>query len=261
MRFIDFVNTRIGRFLCGVKENYPVVKIAPGSIHYLVGKNTYKATFGFKNPISEVIHFWDKIANRFFPSLNLGFDTFNSNGGGDGSIANTGTVYATVRDAADGQTLYDTHTTADASQQAFFTPTYYMTRGFWPFDTSSLPDDATVTVATLSLYVNSFNNAVDADSVCVVQSTQASNTALALADYDQVGTTDGGNLSYASLATGQYNVITLNATGRGWISLTGYTKLATRNLNDLNNQAPSVTTVRNDFNANTADNASNKPVL
>ena len=75
----------------------------------------------------------------------------------------------------------------------------------------------------------------------VYASTVTSNTALADADLTQVGSTvfTDAPIAYSSLSTSAYNTMALNASGLAAISLTGITKLASRNKNkDADNSAP-----------------------
>ena len=117
--------------------------------------------------------------------------------------------------------------------------TPYLWRVFLPFDTSSLPDDATVTAAELRLYrddaLDAFVNA-DSSSAHIVPSSQASNTALVGEDYDQITRTSEGSITFASTTNGAYSAITI--TDLSMISLTGHTKLAVITSHDLNQVQP-----------------------
>ena len=106
----------------------------------------------------------------------------------------------------------------------------YIQRGFFPFDTSGLPDADTVSAASLNIYVSTVYNDFPTDPaewLGVTQSTQASTSNITTADFDAISFTDGGNVATSGLTGGQYNAIPLNATGIGWISKVGYTQLAT----------------------------------
>lgn len=77
-------------------------------------------------------------------------------------------------------------------------------------------------------------------SVDVVASTPASNNNIVNADYSQLGTTKlSTEVLISALTTGQYNEITLNATGIAAISKTGITKLGLRLDCDVDNIEPS----------------------
>ena len=115
-----------------------------------------------------------------------------------------------------------------------------------PIDTSGLPDAAVITTALLKLNPdpdskNDFNDGYD--YVVIVQATQASTSSLTLEDYDQCGAidnpTEGSNhVDYGDMTYGSYFTLTLNATGRSWISKTGYTKLGIREGHDIEDTAP-----------------------
>jgi len=119
-------------------------------------------------------------------------------------------------------------------------------RAFYPFDTSSIPDTDVISSATLTLYSTGTlaNGDNDGDNfIAIVQTSQASNTTLANGDYDTCGDaetnpTEGAtriSLNSWSNGAGNANVFTLNATGIGWISKTGYTKLGAREGHDVKN--------------------------
>ena len=127
---------------------------------------------------------------------------------------------------------------------------YVIARAFHPIDTSGLGSGASVSAATLNLYVQSkaddYNDGKD--YLVVVKTFQASNTTLARADYEDCGydsgTETGGRAKYTpvegsdqlditSIATSAYKAWTLNAIGRGWINLTGYTNLGMREGHDV----------------------------
>lgn len=120
-----------------------------------------------------------------------------------------------------------------------------ITRVIMLFDTSTLPDDCTITRAYLSLYSRGPLNNVDYLSILpdlnIYSANPASNTALVAGDYDSLGT-----IPYCNLAT-PFNVwladgyidLEFNAVGIAAISKTGITKLGARNANyDAINNAP-----------------------
>ena len=90
-------------------------------------------------------------------------------------------------------------------------------RGFFLFDTSAIGAD-TVDSAAFSVYVaTTLNNDNDGnDFGTVVGSAPAANTAIATADYDQVGATEyidlGQRKDISSISTGAYLDFTLNST-------------------------------------------------
>lgn len=178
--------------------------------------------------------------------------TFYSDTGGDGTVRNCNANWTTARDAATGD-YSENALTDDWVWLGDFEATYCIAVGFLPFDTSALPDTDTISSATLT--VTQANNAGEGDrSASIIQSTQASNTLISTADYDQ-----RGGLSSISEGTDTRQTLnsantafnfTLNATGIGWISKTGYSKFGLRGAKDIDNSTP---TARNYTRINYAD--------
>jgi hypothetical protein len=121
-------------------------------------------------------------------------------------------------------------------------------RSFILFDTSSIPDAATINSATLQAvgstqdYANAFT-----DSVAIVTSSPASDTALVLEDFDQVGSVrQAADIPLANITrdNSTYTAWTLNSTGLGNISKTGITKFGMRSAKDLDNNSAWLNSVR-----------------
>ncbi len=119
-------------------------------------------------------------------------------------------------------------------------------RGFFPINATGLPDTATITAASLFFGINTKKNDDNDgyDYIAVVgETTQASATYLAKADYDTCGTTHNPTLGSAkyditSIATGQYLEMVLNATGISWIRKSGvgdnaYSRFGVREGHDI----------------------------
>jgi hypothetical protein len=108
------------------------------------------------------------------------------------------------------------------------------------FNTSGLPDDATITAATLSVYgFGKADPSSNSPSTAVYSSNPASNTALQNSDYVTLGTTAFSNsISYASYSTSGYNDYTLNSSGIAAISLTGISKFGLRTNYDAAGTSP-----------------------
>ncbi len=117
-----------------------------------------------------------------------------------------------------------------------------LARSIFLFDTSALPDDDTISAATLSLYgYNKDDTLSIAPDINIYSSNPASNTALANGDYDSLGSTAFSSvISYANWDTAGYNDFVLNSSGKSAISKTGISKFGGRNANyDVANSAPS----------------------
>lgn len=104
-------------------------------------------------------------------------------------------------------------------------------RAFFYFDTSSIGSGSTITAAVLHLYSSSAPVLSGATEWHVVEGVQ--DDPLTQGDYGDhlLKTTSGGGIASGSWTDTGYNAITLNATGRGWISKTGTTKLCIREKN------------------------------
>src|SRR3990167_3511279 len=173
----------------------------------------------------------------------------------DGRVARSGdALWADCHNAIDGTGVQDTSAygnTCLCGKNAG--GDFNIQRPFFLFDTSALGVGAVVSAVDFSVYLPDAGDAVSADNdgddwINVVQSSPASNTALALADFDQCGPvtitdphTQEGSDDRKDLSTaftiGAYNTWALNATGRGWVSLTGITKLGLREGHDAINSA------------------------
>ena len=118
------------------------------------------------------------------------------------------------------------------------------------FDTSGLPDAATITAITLSLYGSTkTQTAAWAADINIYSSAPASNIALEAGDFNSLGTEALATaITYVAFTTSGYNVFTLidvnsddfatNADGT-YINKTGVTKLGARNANyDVANIEP-----------------------
>lgn len=177
-------------------------------------------------------------------------------------------TFADIRAGA-GTTVDDSITSASLGRIRCYTTNlnydrFY--RSIFLFDTSPLPDDAIIDSATVSFAIVSMGNTLglsDANAgVAIVDSTPASNTALATADYQQLGTTRlATDVAYNDISLTRI-YWTLNAAGIAAINLTGITKLGTRLVADLDNVTPTWGSAKETIiNAGTSENVLNKPTL
>ncbi|HUU64271.1 MAG TPA: hypothetical protein VMX96_10210 [Dehalococcoidia bacterium] len=106
------------------------------------------------------------------------------------------------------------------------------------FDTSSLPDSAEITSATLSLY--GYSDASNTDFNITVVDGTVLNDPLQTSDYGNLlsQTTSGGAFNTSGFSIVAYNDIPLNTVGIGWISKTGTTKLGLRSERDITDTEP-----------------------
>jgi hypothetical protein len=289
-----------------IKENYKVVKVTPVSIHQHIDKNTYRAIFYSRSPyvklFGEVLTMMDiasennyhaketeliiphylgetNLLNNVLPRIYLETGTFNPDANPestsvDGTVlrstASAGETWSTLRGGAG--TVADDDNTSDWSQAIRSGTTSnqwnILSRSIFLFDTSTLPDSATLNSATLSLYGTAKTDGATAitPDINIYTSTPASNTSLATSDYGQTGTVPQCDtaITYANWSTSGYNDFVLNSTGLGNISKTDISKFAGKNANyDVANSAPTWSSgeVSHNTSCNFGDNASNKPKL
>ena len=164
-------------------------------------------------------------------------------GAGDGYVQSTNASWATAKS---GGTLAVNYTTGDTScGNAYLSgATYVVRRSFFPIDTSALPTGAVISAATFRYY-SSYANDGGYGGQDLIQTSQSSNTTLATADFTSVTFTAGATRVVPIV--NQYNIWTLNLTGRGWISDSGFTKLGIVAGRDFDDAAP--TGASQDFNA------------
>lgn len=167
---------------------------------------------------------------------------------GDGSISyNASTSWAIAHDALTGNLSNYTATTFKVNSGSLKGGKFNIERVFLPFDTSALPDNATVTDAKLKIFTDA---KLDADNdgddwVSVVQASQGSATSLAVADYDLAGSINNPaegidsteRKDITGVSTAQYLIFKLNSVGRNWVSKTATTKLALREGHDMINSS------------------------
>lgn len=172
---------------------------------------------------------------------------------GDGLVRNNGSsAWSTLRNAASGTVasqfnptqVYNDGTSADK----------YIDRAILCFDLSSLPPNAIISAATLSVYGQAVASGAGG-AVGITSASPASTTTLATSDFDDVGSTEyATRINFAALGTGAYTNFALNAAGLAYLA----TKLGTtagfalRGSFDLDNSAPG-TTVYSQFSFNTTD--------
>jgi hypothetical protein len=234
---LSSINTPQGHQMLNIEGNEPIVKISPNSYHKLKG-----FTNGY--PILEATFFTsDRILEKFLPLFSPSklyryawlSTAFTSNTGeGEIDTGNKGT-WAEARGATTGATAGTIRTYASTG--------FDVIRTFFPINTSSLTANATITagVNTFKLYrddtvIGLFN--ADTTSFELVQTAQASPTALAGGDFDSVTFTSGGSVALSATSNNTYFTVTLNATADGWINTTGHTLLGGILGRDLNNSQP-----------------------
>lgn len=153
----------------------------------------------------------------------------------DGDFPNSAATYNTVWTDAD--CTPDSITTLVVGQ--LVSGNYYIYRTFVLFDTSSIPVAATITAASLNLYVGT--DISTTDYLITVQNGQPTypHDPVVDGDYDKSHYSgDGGNLTTVGLTVNAYNTITLNTEGISSITKGGTTKLFLRSSRDIAGTAP-----------------------
>jgi hypothetical protein len=161
--------------------------------------------------------------------------TFYS-GSGDGTVAKSSATWAGARDSGTGSSI-TTDTMRYLMGDSDSASSYTVSRAFFPIDTSGLPDGDTISAATFSIYQEGAGSGDR--SVGLIQTSQTSPTALDSDDFVAmtINTPTEGATRVSCTSVG-YKDFTLNASGRGWISNTGYTLLGTRMAKDIDNTSP-----------------------
>jgi hypothetical protein len=120
---------------------------------------------------------------------------------------------------------------------------YQIARGIIQFDTSAIPDDATIVSARVYLQGNKYtgNSPTFDSNFNLSTTTPSSNTTLTSSDYNiskHGSTILSTSIPYASWSTSTYNQYPLNAAGLAAINKTGHTALSLRALIDIENNPP-----------------------
>ncbi|MCK4416239.1 MAG: PKD domain-containing protein, partial [Thermoplasmatales archaeon] len=164
--------------------------------------------------------------------------TFNSTSS-DGYIYAFGSDYSEVwNNNGNSATIEDTLDFINMGQFSLNDVLIYIYRAYLFFDTSSLPDDAVIASATLSLYGKS---GTAWDFYIRIQNGQPTypHNPINQGDYDRTHYSGNGGQFYTSgWSTSGYNDISLNSNGTSWINKQGTTKLCLRSSKEINGIPP-----------------------
>lgn len=161
--------------------------------------------------------------------------TFTSStflGGAGRFTVGSNTSWATVRDATDSTSNAATYEV----ESDYGAPTWTIQRVFLPIDTSSIPANATITAVTLNFNAR-YEQSQTSTVVHLIQTTQATTSSRANADYNNVSFTSGGSVATPD-ATLTAKSITGNATALTWIVKGGTTLLGVISAADQGNIDP-----------------------
>lgn len=272
-RLLKFANSWIGRYILKINGDkssvgkHKIRRIEPNSIWWTAGRyrkvefrthNKYsKRLFYAFYPLWWLMHEWDILfANNlikidFKPAYNwnLGFDTLTvypdanpETNSVDGVVlvqdasswanarAGTGSLYAQDSETSN-------HFCRSLKNSAV---NWHISRGVLLFYTADLPTSPTISSAILSVKDTSadLRNA-DGDTVDIVSSNPASNTALATGDFGSFGATSFASIAFSAWnSSGTYNDFTIDATGIATISDSAVTKFGARSRRDIANSEP-----------------------
>ena len=251
------VNSGYGRQLMGIDADLPTIhKVYKNALHCYLGEGKWWAEFRVGAKWANVIRYrWPEFKRfaRFFYDLPNFFTMLNMNGilvpahatdtfypdadtestSVDGWAKGSGSDWPTNHGSA-GTGAQDNGPSVGVDISNFDD----IYRGLVVHDTSSLGAGSTVTSAFLSLHYDVIENP-DSESVDVVSSAPASNTAIVAGDYDSLDTTaHATRITVASLTSGDYEVRNLNATGVAAIGVTGTYKSGHRLSKDTDDTGP-----------------------
>ena len=209
-----------------------IAKITGNSVHYQVDKDIRAGNFYSLNSndnhirknferVIMPLHNWDlRLNKRLVPVFDLGFSsgTWNSTTA-DGYVYKSNTDWATAHDAVTGTTVSKTDTYYYCGVY-WSSPTRYIYRNFYYFNTTSMTAGQTISLAKFSLFGTIYKQS----NISVQQGTQAAT--LVTADYDSfTGTYFGKTTSWSN--TG-YNDMSLNSSGQTYINNSSDVRLCAR---------------------------------
>ncbi len=154
----------------------------------------------------------------------------------DGWLESWSDAYNTVHDADSAFNRSDGEYELIIGQLYDVSSIFHIFRSAVFFDTSSLPDSAVITSATLSLFGDDDDgDSSDTDFNITVVDGSSLTPPLADSDYGLLRGKDisGGAFNTSGFLETVYNDIQLNAAGMGWISKTGMTQFGLRSSRDI----------------------------
>jgi hypothetical protein len=168
----------------------------------------------------------------------------------DGYIYKSGSTYSTIWGASSG-TVDSSSTYLALGQKSAggFPNIYYIYRGFVLFNTSTIPTNAYIDNATLSLYKKDDYSTTDFS--ITIQNGQPTypHNPLQTGDYAKgYYSGNGGSLNTINFVNGRNNI---TLTNHSWLNTTGITKLCLRSSRDISETTPSGSEYVNVYSSNT----------
>lgn len=160
-QLLGFLNSNIGgairRSLWIPEYKHPIIKLSPNAAHVLLPDGRYRAIL-YSNPqyaqamrknykpMWDILHWWDmRLANRFMPAWNVGFDSYDA-GNPDEASANDTWIRSSAATTNYGTNVYlrigESNVAPDVD------------RVLLKFDFSSIPTGAESSAASLSLTID-----------------------------------------------------------------------------------------------------------
>jgi len=157
--------------------------------------------------------------------------SYNS-GSGDGYVQSVDPDWATAHDASSGVSV---DTSVDSSAWTIKFVSYSIARSFLPFDTSLIPSSATVSSASLSIYITTYATSSGANNCSagsfwgIFQTDQPNHASLTNDDFNNCGVTStsnflsegGGILDNSLITTNMYNTFVSLANLTAWVKKNG----------------------------------------
>jgi hypothetical protein len=166
----------------------------------------------------------------------------------DGYLIGADTSYNSTWNKTSADSVHTSETYMEIGQVNTAGITYSIERSFVYFDTSALPDPSTITSASLSIYIS--ENSTTNDFNITIQNGQPlwPHSPLEAGDYNRLyygyyvedewgyltwTETNGGSRNTTEITALDYWNITMNTSGKLWISKSGTTKLCLRSSKDI----------------------------
>ncbi len=151
----------------------------------------------------------------------------------DGGVGNNHSTWSGTHDANTGDSLDDTSTSVSIGTQYVAILDFSIVRGFFPFDTTGLPEGITITAATFKAYVGWYHGVTENDTFRLVETSQATKDDLIVEDFNQCGSIDDPTalapdqqIDFADWLS--WITWTMNSTGRDTINTDDWTLLGIR---------------------------------
>lgn len=157
----------------------------------------------------------------------------------DGEINNYDEDYNAIRTATSGREVYSEKSTMIIGQGDEDVWNIWVYRGFVFFDTSRIPDSATILEAKLWLFI--YDVYLEPSFNVTIQNGQPTypHAPLVLTDYNLAFYSgNGGTKNLTGMDYGEWLDIPLNSNGLSWISKNGITKFCLRSNRDIEGIAP-----------------------